>query len=151
MAGQSPTGDPHPPARPAPPDPSTATDIPGFVSRLNELRVWAGRPGYKKTLQAMADRTLGPGQLAGTTVWRVLESRQDLALMREPHRFVRDLVTVFGADPAPWLDVLARLLRPRTGRRAPTPVGPGASPHRRSWLTRKVTATWWPARWSPRR
>jgi hypothetical protein len=94
------------------PDPRTAADIPAFVDRLTELWKWAGSPGYRKKFQEMANQRLGAGHLSGTTVWRVLTSRQDLTRVQDPERFVHELVTVLGADPAPWVAALADLLRP---------------------------------------
>ncbi|MFI9450058.1 RICIN domain-containing protein [Amycolatopsis sp. NPDC052450] len=127
-----------PPARGAPPDPRSAIDIPAFVALLKELRGWAGNPGYKKTLQAWADKKLGPGQLSGSTVWRVLESRQDLVLMREPERFVRDLVDVLGAEPAPWLETLDRLLNRQSDQELPAEDAAPDAPPRRRWWTRRA-------------
>lgn len=117
--------------RPEPPDPRIAADIPEFVDRLAALWEWAGSPGYRKKFQEMANRRLGAGHLSGTTVWRVLTSRQDLTRVQDPHRFVHDLVTVLGADPAPWLSVLDELLRPAEIRTEETPERPRRWPVRR--------------------
>lgn len=119
------------PRRPGPPDPRTAEDIPAFVARLNALWTWAGSPGYKKKFQEMANQRLGTGHLSGTTVWRVLTSRQDLTRVQSPERFVHDLVTVLGADPAPWVAVLADLLHPAGNRAEEAPRGPRRWPARR--------------------
>lgn len=119
-----------------PPDPHAADDVPGFIAQLNLLWEWGGSPGYRKTLQAMADRRLGPGELSGTTVWRVLTSRQDLTRVREPERFVQHLVTVLGADPSPWLAVLRDLLRPAAEPDDEEPRD--ERPWWRSLLTRKA-------------
>jgi hypothetical protein len=118
--------------RPEPPDPRTATDIPAFVDRLTALWEWAGSPGYRKKFQEMANQRLGAGHLSGTTVWRVLTSRQDLTRVQSPERFVHDLVTVLGADPGPWLAVLAKLLHP-----AESHVG-AVTDRPRRWPVRRI-------------
>lgn len=117
---------------PEPPDPRTAADIPELVEKLAALWEWAGSPGYRGKFQEMANQKLGAGHLSGTTVWRVLTSRQDLTRVQSPERFVHDLVTVLGADPAPWLVVLVGLLRP-----ADTPAEEVAE-RRRRWPVRRI-------------
>lgn len=119
------------------PDPNDAVDIPAFVAQLNALWRWAGSPGFKKSLQEKADQQLGKGHLSGTTVWRVLGNRQDLTRMQDPERFVRDLVTVLGADPAPWLTVLGRLLHPADHAEAQPEADGEVPPPRRRWFTRR--------------
>ncbi|MDQ3151383.1 MAG: RICIN domain-containing protein [Actinomycetota bacterium] len=103
---------PGPSQRPDPPNPHTATDLAGFVTLLRQLWEWAGKPGFKKTLEAMARERVGVGALSGSTAHRVLNGQQDLAFMRDPERFVRAFVTTLGADAEPWLAVLNRLLNP---------------------------------------
>ncbi|WP_367129119.1 RICIN domain-containing protein [Saccharothrix sp. HUAS TT1] len=94
-----------------PPDPRTASDIVVFVALLRRLRQQAGNPGYKKTLERATRDEYGVPRISGSTMHRVLEGRQDLTRMRDPDLFVREVVTALGADPAPWLEVLDRLLR----------------------------------------
>ncbi|MBW4722302.1 RICIN domain-containing protein [Saccharothrix obliqua] len=106
-----------------PPDPGKATDLAAFVGLLRRLREQAGNPGYKRTLERRTRDEHGVPRVSGSTMHRVLENRQDLSRMRDPDVFVRELVTALGADPAPWLAALERLLRP-----APEPAAPAAGP-----------------------
>lgn len=89
-------------------------------------------PGYKKTPEWATRDEHGVPRLSGSTMHRVLECRQDLTRMRDPELFVREFVSALGADPAPWLEALDRLLRPvrepdREPDREPPPGGTPAT------------------------
>ncbi|MEU6153178.1 RICIN domain-containing protein [Actinosynnema sp. NPDC047251] len=103
-----------PPGSTDAPDPRTATDIAMFVELLRRLRTRAGNPGYKKTLERATRDEHGIPRISGSTLHRVLEGHQDLARMRDPDVFVRELVTALGANPRPWSEALDRLLHPAT-------------------------------------
>ncbi|GAA4012131.1 hypothetical protein GCM10022247_38390 [Allokutzneria multivorans] len=121
-----------------PPDPATATDLAQYVARLDELRAVAGWPdapiGFKKLDDmARANPAVGHGMLSKATAHRLLTGRNDLALSRDPHRFVRAYVTTLGMDPAPWLAALDVLLAQTQLPAAPVPPAVAAPKQRRRW------------------
>ncbi|GAA1310043.1 RICIN domain-containing protein [Saccharothrix xinjiangensis] len=133
------SGDAPPPIA-DPPDPRAAADVAEFVELLRRLRRQAGNPGYKKTLERATRDGHGVPRLSGSTMHRVLECRQDLTRVRDPELFVREFVGALGADPAPWLEALDRLLRPvrEPDREAPPVTAPGGGRGRRRALVAAV-------------
>jgi hypothetical protein len=112
--------------RPEPPDPATATSLADLVTLLERLRVWSGWPGRPPGFAKVEQRArtaIGVGALPRSTTHRVLSGRQDLAFVRDPARFVAELVTTLGADPTPWLAALRRHLS--STEPEPVPRGPG--------------------------
>lgn len=114
-------------ATPEPPDPCTATDLPGLVGKLAELREWAGSPGYLKVEQLGRERGVF---VSKSKVHRVLTSHQDLARMHDPEEFVRNFVTALDVDPAPWLGTLRSVLSTDSDQ---TELDPEPSMPRRRW------------------
>lgn len=92
-----------------PPDPRSAADLVAFVALLNELRAFAGNPGYIK-LERLADRKVGRGSLPHSNTHRILSGRKDLAFVHDPERFVYSLAKVCDVPPEPWVAQLKTLL-----------------------------------------